>query len=147
MEKIIKIQNLLNGGKNLELTIFQDYLNHDEIRELFEEALEDDFYDKGNYIVKIQDVSQVTASGYGTWKTVVEINDYRYVLTHHNEEWFYSQKELYNEQYDATKASEENFNNSAWHCIKDNIVDILKNSYKIYKMEKIKKIQNLLKKI
>ena len=77
----------------------------------------------------INDVSQTHGSGYGTWVTTVEINDKRYSLTHHNEDWYLSQKVLYNDAYcDSEEEHRENVeyhNMSVYRCIGANIDDIM----------------------
>lgn len=49
--------------------------------------------------IDVKDVSMSLASGYGTWKVIVKLdimgNEQCYEMTHHNEEWYLSQKIAY----------------------------------------------------
>ena len=105
------------------------------LNELIADHVEDNsdtYSDYEDVELVIYDVSQVLGSGYGTWRTVVDINDDRYALTHHSEDWYLSQKVLYNEAYCFSEIEyDENIdyhNTSVYRCIEANLEEILKNN-------------------
>jgi len=103
----------------------------DPLNELIANYIEDNSdSDYKDVELVIYDVSQVLASGYGTWRTVVDINGNKYSLTHHSEDWHLSQKVLYNDAYcDSEEERQENIeyhNMSVYRCIEANIDDILR---------------------
>jgi hypothetical protein len=112
--------------KLINLTTADKYLDLTEIQELIASELDNSYGDEdGELNLDIENVSQVSASGYGHWRTIVTINGRDYSHLHTSEEWYYSQKGLYNDQYDRTPEVIANHNSSVWHCIKSYLTDII----------------------
>lgn len=92
----------MNTSNTFDLTVvnYQDHLNNaDYLQDALNAELAFNISDidtSKDVKVNIWDVSHQLASGYGTWKVVMtlKINGGKnvYVHTHHNEDWYLSQK-------------------------------------------------------